>query len=77
MSVEKDCIDGLRHSTYKTVTARGSLGYPRVRQIRAKAAQGCSRTCTISVQHHPKGVKPLLEDKSEQKPPKGVAGHGQ
>jgi hypothetical protein len=38
MSVEKDRIDGLRHSTYKTVTARGSLDYPRVRQIQAKAA---------------------------------------
>jgi hypothetical protein len=30
MSVKKDRIDDLRHSTYKTETARGSLDYPCV-----------------------------------------------
>jgi hypothetical protein len=36
--VEKDRGNGLRHSTHKTVTARGSLECPRVRHVQAKVA---------------------------------------
>jgi hypothetical protein len=40
--VEKDHIDGLRHSTNTKVTARGSAGYPRVRHSAQKSPKGAA-----------------------------------
>jgi hypothetical protein len=40
--IEKDRINGLRLSTNTKVTARGSAGYPRVRQSAQKSPKGAA-----------------------------------
>jgi hypothetical protein len=40
--VEKDRLNGLRHSTDTKVTARGSDGHPRVRQSEQKSPKGAA-----------------------------------
>jgi hypothetical protein len=63
-----------RSSTFDQykVTARLSAGLPRVRQLRAEVAQGCSRTSTISAKN-----RSLMRRLTVQKSPKGAAGLAQ
>ena len=70
--VEKDRINGLRHSTDTKVTARGNDGYPRVRQSTQKSPKGAAG---LAQQVHKFEV--FSKRLSAQKSPKGAAGLAQ
>jgi hypothetical protein len=71
-NVEKDRINGLRHSTDTKVIARGSDGYPRVRQSAQKSPKGAAG---LAQQVHKFEV--FSKRLSVQKSPKGAAGLAQ
>jgi hypothetical protein len=70
--VEKDCIDGLRHSTNTKVTARGSAGYPRVRHFAQKSPKGAA-----GLAQQVRKIEVFIKRLSVQKSPKGAAGLAQ
>jgi hypothetical protein len=69
--VEKDRISGLRHSTNTKVTARGSAGYPRVRQSAQKLPKGAAGLAQVRT------IEVFIKRLSAQKSPKGAAGLAQ
>jgi hypothetical protein len=70
--VEKDRINGLRHSTNTKVTARGSTGYPRVQQSAQKSPKDAARLA-----QQVRTIEVFIKRLSAQKSPKGAAGLAQ
>jgi hypothetical protein len=70
--VKKDRINGLRHSTDTKVTARGSDGYPRVRQSMQKSPKGAA-----GLAQQVRKFEVFSKRLSVQKSPKGAAGLAQ